>query len=122
MVLGDATFCALDVARVRTAPSYQQRRRTRRWPTITFKRRDEQERLDPHIDEARDSAGGAVGVDGREHQVSGKRRVDGKRRCLAVADLSHHDDVRVLAHKVRSPLANVNPISGFTCVWLTRFI
>ncbi|MBT9175587.1 MAG: hypothetical protein DDT22_01267 [candidate division WS2 bacterium] len=61
--------------------------------------RDEEEGLDAHIDEARDGARGAVGVDGREHQVPGERGINRERGRLAVADLADHDDVRVLAHQ-----------------------
>ena len=41
--------------------------------------------------------GGAAGVDGGKHQVPGQRGLDRHLRRLQVADLTHHDDVRVLA-------------------------
>jgi hypothetical protein len=52
--------------------------------------------LDAHLDEAGDRARGVVGVDGREHQVARERRVHGDLGGLLVADLAHHDHVRVL--------------------------
>ena len=39
-----------------------------------------------------------VGVQRREHEVAGERRLDGDLRRLAVADLADHDDVGVGAH------------------------
>ena len=39
-----------------------------------------------------------VGVQRREHQVAGQRRLDRDLRRLAVADLADHDDVGVGAH------------------------
>ena len=40
--------------------------------------------------------GGVVGVQRREHEVAGQRRLDGDLRGLEVADLADHDDVGVL--------------------------
>jgi len=58
--------------------------------------RAHEEGLDLHLDEAGDRARRVVGVDGREHEVAGERRVDRDLRRLLVADLADHDDVRVL--------------------------
>ena len=52
--------------------------------------------LDADVDEARDRVGGVVGVQRRQHQVSGERRLDGDLRGLAVADLSHQHHIGVL--------------------------
>ncbi len=44
-----------------------------------------------------DRRGGVVGVQGGEHQVAGERRLDRHVRGGQVADLTDHDDVRILA-------------------------
>ena len=62
-------------------------------------RRRDEERLDPHVDEARDAAGGVVRVDGREHEVTGERRGDRDLGRLAIADLADHDDVGIVAQE-----------------------
>ena len=59
--------------------------------------RDE-ERLDPHLDQAGDRRRRVVGVQRREDEVAGERRLDRDLRRLAVADLADHDDVGVGAH------------------------
>ena len=59
-------------------------------------RRTDQERLDAHIDQSGDGAGGVVGVQRTEHEVPGQRRFDGDLRGLEVADLAHEDAIRVL--------------------------
>ena len=56
----------------------------------------EQERLDLHVAHPGDRADCIVGVDGREHEVAGERRLHRDLRRLAVADLADHDHVRVL--------------------------
>ena len=56
--------------------------------------RAHEERLDVHLDQARDGAGGVVRVDRREHEVARHRGVDGDLRRLLVADLADHDHVR----------------------------
>ena len=62
-------------------------------------RRAHEERLDAHVDQARDGAGGVVRVDRREHEVTRERRVDRDLDRLLVADLADHDDVRILAQE-----------------------
>ena len=54
-------------------------------------------RLDADVHEARDRVRGVVGVQRREHQVAGERRLDGDVRRLPVADLADEHDVGVLA-------------------------
>jgi hypothetical protein len=66
-------------------------------------RRRHQERLDPHVDQAGDRAGGVVGVDGREDEVAGQRRGDRDLGGLAVADLADHDHVRIVAQEGAQP-------------------
>jgi len=56
-----------------------------------------QERLDAHVDEARDGADRVVGVQGREHQVTGEGGLQGELGGLLVADLADEHDVGVLA-------------------------
>src|SRR3989344_4021683 len=58
--------------------------------------RDE-ERVDAHVDESWDRAGGGVGVDRREDEVAGQRRLHREHGGLLIADLADHDNVRVLA-------------------------
>ena len=62
-------------------------------------RRGDEERLDPHVDEPRDAAGGVVRMDSREHEVTGERRGDRDLGRLAVADLADHDDVGIVAQE-----------------------
>ena len=62
-----------------------------------FHDRSEQERLDVHIDQARDAADGVVRVQGAEDEVTGHGRSNGDVRRLDVANLSDHDDVRILS-------------------------
>ena len=62
----------------------------------TEQRVRDHERLEPEIDEARDGAGGIVRVHGREHEVTGDGGSERDLGGLAVADLTDHDDVRVL--------------------------
>src|SRR6266566_3962660 len=57
------------------------------------------ERLDAHVHHTGDGGRRVVGVQGREHQVTCERRLDRDRARLEVADLAHHDDVRVLAQE-----------------------
>jgi hypothetical protein len=40
---------------------------------------------------------GVIGVQGREHQVTGLRSLDGNVGRLQVTDFTHHDDVGILA-------------------------
>src|SRR3989344_3376327 len=61
------------------------------------KGRGDQIRVDAHINEARDSAGRGIGVNRREDEVAGQGRLGRKLSGLFITNLSHHDDVRVLA-------------------------
>ena len=53
--------------------------------------------LDADVDETRDRIGGVVGMERRQHEVSGERRLHRDLRRLLVADFADEDDVRVLA-------------------------
>ena len=81
-------------------------------------RRREQVVLDAHVEQAVHRRRRVVGVQGRQHQVAGERRLHGDLRGLEVADLADHDDVRVLAHDRAQRVAKVRPICGFTWIWL----
>ena len=61
--------------------------------------RAHEERLDLHLDQARDGAGRVVRVERGEHEVTGHRRVDRDLRRLLVADLADHDHVGILAQE-----------------------
>ena len=60
----------------------------------------EQERLDVHVEQARDAAHGVVRVQRGEHEMARHRRADGDIRRLVIADLADHDDVRILPQDV----------------------
>jgi hypothetical protein len=62
-----------------------------------IQRRDEAVWIHPHVREATDHVEHVVRVDGREHLVSGQRRLHRDLRGLRIADLAHHDLVRVMA-------------------------
>ena len=55
----------------------------------------DEEGLDPHLDETGDGARGVVGVQGREHEVTGEGGLDGDLGGLVVADLTEQHDVGV---------------------------
>jgi hypothetical protein len=50
--------------------------------------------------ETRDGAGGVVGVERGEHQVTGERGADGDLGGVFVADFTDHNDVGILAEDV----------------------
>ena len=52
-----------------------------------------------HVGQAGQGLGGVVGVQGGQHQVARLRRLDRDLRRLQVADLTHHNDVRVLTQE-----------------------
>ena len=58
--------------------------------------RGNQERLDPHVDQPGDGAGGIVGVEGAQNQVAGEGGLNGNLRRLQVAHFTDHNHVRVL--------------------------
>ena len=60
-------------------------------------RAGDEERFDAHVGEARDGAGGVVGVQGAEHQVAGQAGTDGHFGGFEIADFSDEHDVGVVA-------------------------
>src|SRR6266496_81914 len=56
-----------------------------------------QERLDPHVVQTRNRAGGVVGMQSRKHLVTGQRRFHRNIGGLVVANFTHHHDVGVLS-------------------------
>ena len=59
--------------------------------------RDQVIRVQPHVGKAAQHVDGVVGVQGAKHQVAGQRRLHCYLRRLAVAYLTHHHPVRVVA-------------------------
>ena len=55
-----------------------------------------QERLDPHVVQTGDRAGGVVRVQRAQHLVTGQRRFDGDVGRFVVTNFTDHHDVRVL--------------------------
>ncbi|MNI66088.1 hypothetical protein D3C73_1216310 [compost metagenome] len=51
------------------------------------------------LQQATDGARGVIGVQGREHQVTGECRLYGHFSGFQVTDLANHDDVRILPHQ-----------------------
>ena len=51
--------------------------------------------------------------------MSGKRRLDSDLRGLQIADLADHHDIGVLAQERAKDVREVQPICGFTWIWLT---
>ena len=51
------------------------------------------------IQQPRDGTGRIVGVQRGDHQVPGQRRLHRHLRRFQIADLAHHDDVRILPHQ-----------------------
>src|SRR5262245_19901175 len=62
-----------------------------------------QEGLDTHVSQAGDGTHRGVGMQRREHQVSGETRLDGDLGGLDVANLAHHHHVRILAQDCAQP-------------------
>ena len=58
-----------------------------------------EERLDAEVDEASDGRCGVVRVQRREHEVARERGLDPDLGRLEVANLTDHDDVRVLTQE-----------------------
>src|SRR3989344_2224775 len=58
--------------------------------------RGDEVRLNPQIEEPRQGGRSAVGVQGRENQMTGQGGIDRDAGRFRVADLPDHDDIRVL--------------------------
>ncbi len=72
--------------------------RTRRWAMETRMAEGMMPGLTPSSAKTGECAGGVIGVQCREDQVAGQGGIDGDVGGVAVADLTDHDDVRVLTH------------------------
>ena len=59
----------------------------------------EGERFQPHVEQTRDAFGGAVRMQGREHQRAGQRGFDRDARGLVIAHFADHHHVRVGAQE-----------------------
>jgi hypothetical protein len=59
--------------------------------------RTDRVRVDAELEQSGDGGGGVVGVNGREHEMTGLGRLEGDQRRLVVADLAHEDYVGILA-------------------------
>ena len=75
----------------------------------TVERRDEVMDVDAHVRETTDDIEGVVGVNGREHEVAGERRLHGDLGRFRVADLADHDLVRVVAQDGSQPAREGQP-------------
>ena len=76
-------------------------------------RRRDVESLHAHVDQASDSLGSRVCVEGGQHEVAGECRLYCDARRLEIADLADHDDVRILtqerAERCRESHADLGP-------------
>ena len=90
--------------------------RISRWAMIAWIDDGHQERLDAHVDQARDRAGGVVGVQRGEHQVTGEGRLDRDFRHFQVADFADQDDVRRLTQHRAEDLARTSARCS-RCTW-----
>jgi hypothetical protein len=68
-----------------------------------------EEGLDPHVHQAVHRAGGVVGVQRGEHEVTGQRRLDGDLGGLEVADLADENRVGILAEEAAQRRREVEP-------------
>ena len=59
--------------------------------------RREQELLDLHVSQTGDSTEGVIRMDSGQHEMSGKRCLDGDLGRLPIADFTYHHHVRILA-------------------------
>ena len=92
---------------------FLQIRRTRRWASDHFERRRDQIRLDAHVDQSRRGAGGVVGVQRAEHQVTGERRLHGDFGRFQVANFADQDHVRVVTQNRAQTGGERQPILAF---------
>ncbi len=70
--------------------------RTSRWAITPTTVAPDEIGFDADVVEAGDGAGGVVGVQGAEHQVSGQGGLRGDPGSVGIADFTDHHDVRVL--------------------------
>ena len=62
-------------------------------------RRLQEKAFDAEIDQPRHGGGRGLGVQRRQHEMAGQRRMDGDMRGLGVADFADHDHVGVLTNE-----------------------
>ena len=67
----------------------------------------------PHVQQSGNAAGGVVGVQGGQHQMSGQRGLDRDTRGFQIAHLADHDDVRILAHDRTQRMGEIQPDRRF---------
>src|SRR5205085_1036335 len=72
-----------------------------------------EERLDAHVVETRDCAGGVVCVQSREDLVAGKRGFYGDIGSLVVANFTDHHDVRILTKNGAEGVGEAQTDVGF---------
>ena len=77
-----------------------------------------QERFDAHVQQTRQDAGGAVGVQRTEDQVAGQGGLDRQLGGFFVADLADHHDIGVLAQDTAQAGGKGQPDSALTWIWL----
>ena len=66
-------------------------------------RRGDQVRFDPELDESRNGSRRVVGVERRKHQVSSEGGVERNVSRFLIADFTHQNHVRILAHDGTKP-------------------
>ena len=71
------------------------------------------ERRDAHVAHARERGWGIIGVQRGQYQVASERGLDGDLCGLEVANLAHHDDIRVLPEKCPKTIYECHP-----CHWV----
>src|SRR5260370_9854999 len=71
---------------------------------------DEIVRLNPHVKKAAYDIHHVVGMHRGEHQVAGERGLNGDLCGLAIADLAHHDLVRIVAQDRAHPSSEGHPL------------
>ena len=65
-----------------------------------------------HVLQAGNRTGSVIGVQGGKYQVSGERRLDGNLGGLVVANLAHHQHVRILTHNRAQPRRKTQSDAG----------
>src|SRR5436190_10317575 len=68
-------------------------------PKHSLERRGNEERLDAHIDQARDRTRRVVRVQGGENEMPGERSLDRDLRRLKIARFTYHDAIGVLTEE-----------------------
>ena len=90
----------------RTEPAHQALRQDR------LQRRCHQVVFQPHIAQPRHCRGSRIGVDRRQHEMAGQRRLHRDLRGFEIADLADHDDVGILPQDRAQKAGEVEPDLG----------